>query len=156
MTLVCGDRFNIAERRNALLPGQRAALEARLEGKDTGDTALAIPRRPSGEFLPLTPNQYRLWLHRQLKSDASAYHLSLGARIRGDVRAEALEQCLNCLIERHDALRITFRPVGGEPVQIVSDPFTTTLTVVDLSAVPESERRAMVGAGGLQEEVAAL
>jgi amino acid adenylation domain-containing protein len=140
MKVVAGEHLGIESRRNALSPAQRAILDVRLKGNGAIADVAVTKKRASGEFIPLIPNQHRLWLHQQLAVESASYHLGLGVRIRGEVRSELLELCLNRLIERHDAFRVTFRVVSGEPVQIVSAPFATSLPVVDLSSLADGER----------------
>ncbi len=144
MKVVSHENLGLDWRRNALSPAQRAILDVRLKGEGTIADVAVTKKRASGKFIPLTPNQHRLWLHQQLTVESASYHLGLGVRIRGEVRSELLELCLNRLIERHDALRMTFRVVSGEPVQIVSEPFVTSLPVVDLSSLPDGEREEAV------------
>ncbi|HET7287675.1 MAG TPA: condensation domain-containing protein, partial [Pyrinomonadaceae bacterium] len=52
----------------------------------------------------------------------------------------ALERALTELVRRHEALRTTFRDLHGEPVQVIGKPNPFTVSVEDLSGLPEATR----------------
>jgi non-ribosomal peptide synthetase component F len=135
------DRQRIENRRASLSVRAQAALAARLQGNSSpSGSALAIPKRPAGEAIPLTANQYRLWLHQKLNPASTTYHMSVGALIQGVLRVDILEQSLSQLIERHEALRTTFPTTADEPVQLVSAAWPASLDVVDLTKIPKAGR----------------
>jgi amino acid adenylation domain-containing protein len=66
--------------------------------------------------LPLSFAQQRLWFLAQLDSGISeAYHIPLALRLRGQLNVTALQQALNTLWGRHEALRSVFVDIKGEP-----------------------------------------
>jgi amino acid adenylation domain-containing protein len=141
----------------------RAALKVELsllrffEAPTLADLARSIesPDRSAQEFetptyqaisrvreLPLSFAQQRLWFLDQLEPDSSAYNRPVFIRLIGSLDLPALEQSLNRIVDRHEALRTTFPAVDGQPVQVISGSLTLTLAVEDLSDRPEGERQA--------------
>ena len=75
-------------------------------------------------------------------------HLAL--RLSGRLSEEALEQSLGEILRRHEALRTTFRTVGGQPVQVVSPAHPLQLPMVDLTRLSEPVRQAEAAASGVR------
>ena len=124
-----------------LSPSKRALLELRLKKtKGTTPGEQAIPRRTNRHSAPLSFAQQRLWFINQLEPDNPAYNVPWVRRISGLLRVEALEQSLNEIVRRHEALRTNFVIVDGDPVQVVSDAGPVSISIIDLSVFPESER----------------
>ena len=90
--------------------------------------------------LPLSFCQQRLWFLDQYEPDKSFYNIPFGLRLSGPLNIAALEQSLNEIIRRHEALRTVFPTVEGEPVQIITPSLNRSLPVIDLRDRPESER----------------
>src|SRR5581483_5939332 len=65
-------------------------------------------------------------------------------RIRGKLDTNALERSLNAIVERHESLRTTFHSVEDQPVQVIAPSFQLPLNIVDLSELPDRERRSRV------------
>ncbi len=64
---------------------------------------------------PPTDAQREIWLASQVSEAAScAYNETRRLRFRGPLRRAALHAALQRLVDRHDALRTTFSPDGGE------------------------------------------
>ena len=101
-----------------------------------------IPRRSATELCPLSFAQQRLWFLDQIEPGNPAYNMHVALRLTGRLREEALEQSLNEILRRHEALRTTFRTVGGQPVQVISPLQPLRLPVVDLTRLPASDRQA--------------
>jgi amino acid adenylation domain-containing protein len=94
------------------------------------------------KFLPLSFFQQQLWYVCQFQSGTIAYNQPVAWRLNGAVNLKALEESLNTIIRRHEALRTTFPSVDGKPVQHIHNHLPLTLRVVDLREVPEIERDA--------------
>ena len=91
--------------------------------------------------LPLSFPQERLWFLQQLEpSKAAAYNMPFGFRISGSLNPLVLEQSLNELIQRHEALRTTFSLVEGQPTQVIHSSFSFRLSVVNLQSFPQNQR----------------
>ena len=120
-------------------------LAERIEGlMKVGAGKPAPPLQPveDGDQLPLSFAQQRLWFLDQLMPGSNAYNLPAEMSLDIDLKVGALEQALNEVVRRHEALRTTFVPTGGTAVQKVHPPRQTKLSVVDLSSLPETERAA--------------
>ncbi|MFP2934768.1 condensation domain-containing protein, partial [Pyxidicoccus sp. 3LG] len=91
--------------------------------------------------LPLSFAQQRLWFIDQLEPGSSLYNMPAALRMKGTLDVGALERSISDVAERHEALRTTFASRDGEPVQIIHPAAPLSLPVVDLSALPESERQ---------------
>jgi thioesterase domain-containing protein/acyl carrier protein len=93
--------------------------------------------------IPLSFPQERLWFLEQIEPDrSSAYNIPLALRIQGALNVSALEQSLNEILQRHEALRTTFSSVAGKPVQVIHSQLTLSLEVVALGELPEDQRQA--------------
>jgi len=126
-----------------LSPEQLAKLAYELKASKTSKQQ-EIRRRASGEPCPLSFAQQRLWFIAQLEPDSSAYNCMEGLRMTGELNVPLLEQTLNEVVRRHEALRTTFKLVGDEPAQIVSSEIKLITRVIDLESLPESEREKQV------------
>ncbi len=99
-----------------------------------------VPTSRNGN-IPLSFSQERLWfLHQLEKTRASAYNIPLAFRITGALSPTALEQSINEIVRRHEALRTNFSSVEGKPVQIIHLELALTLTVKDLEKIPHQQR----------------
>jgi amino acid adenylation domain-containing protein len=120
---------------------QAATVEVLLRAGEQLE-APPIGRAPRENALPLSFAQQRLWFLDQLKPNSSFYNIPAAVRLSGTLQITALEQSFREIIRRHESLRTTFGLVDGVPVQIIHEPPAFNLPVLDLSAVPESEREA--------------
>ena len=103
--------------------------------------APVIRRVPRVGALPLSFNQQQLWLVNQLEPDNTAYNMPFSLRLVGLLDRAALENSLNEIVQRHEALRTTINLRDGQPVQQINA-FTVDLSPVDLSVLSEDERQA--------------
>ena len=95
---------------------------------------------PRDRDLPLSFAQQRLWFIDQLDPGNSVYNFPVAVRLKGPLNLRALEQSLNEIVRRHEALRTTFSMVDGQPTQVIAPVLAITLPVIDLSELPEAER----------------
>jgi amino acid adenylation domain-containing protein len=123
---------------NELSTSERAALVMRLKKKSTDSTPeLTIPRRKDSGPVPLSFAQQRLWFVEQLGD--SNYIVPATSRLTGRLDVAALEQSLNEIVRRHEALRTTFTVIDGQPMQVIAPRLPLTLPVHDLSGLPADE-----------------
>ena len=87
---------------------------------------------------PLSFSQERMWVIQSLATESSAYNMSAGLMISGQLDIAALESAVAALCIRHEVLRAVIRTVDGRPVQEVSDEAAATLETVDLRGSGES------------------
>jgi amino acid adenylation domain-containing protein len=89
----------------------------------------AAERRPSRTrtsagtsegYTGLTPGQRAIWLDHQRAGGGPLYHLIADYEIHGTLNAEALEQALDAVVDRHEALRRWFGVADARPVQTVA------------------------------------
>jgi amino acid adenylation domain-containing protein len=90
--------------------------------------------------LPLSFAQQRLWFIDRLEPATSVYNFPVAVRVKGSFNLKALQQSLNEVVRRHEALRTTFSVVEGQPTQTIASKLTIDLPVVDLQALPEAHR----------------
>ncbi len=101
----------------------------------------SIPRQAKrGAPLPLSFAQQRLWFLEQLGTARTAYILATALRLSGHLDRAALEQSINDIVARHEALRTTFLMQDGEPVQIIAPRLQIGLHTEDLRHLPAAER----------------
>jgi amino acid adenylation domain-containing protein len=113
-------------------------------GRGAGPQAPSIVPVPRDGDLPLSFAQQRLWFIDQLEPGRSVYNFPAAVRLKGPLDVVALEQSLNEIVRRHDALRTTFALVDGRPVQVIAPLLTLTLPMVDLRGLRETERETEV------------
>ncbi|NMG21590.1 non-ribosomal peptide synthetase [Brasilonema bromeliae] len=96
------------------------------------------------EAAPLSFAQQRLWFFDQLEPSSTAYHVIKGVKLQGDLNLGVLQQALDAIVAHHEALRTNFVAQEGNPVQIISQPRSVELVVIDLKDCPETERTTIV------------
>src|SRR5689334_6877832 len=100
---------------------KRALLGTLLQEKGLGDiNGDRIPRSKVAGFAPLSFSQERLWFLDRLEPGTAVYNVPTAMRLTGELDQAALEQSINQIISRHEALRTAFTTVGGLPVQVVA------------------------------------
>jgi surfactin family lipopeptide synthetase A len=92
--------------------------------------------------LPLSSFQKQLWFLAQLNPNVPFYNESAIIHINHELNIAALEQSLNKILKRHEALRTIFTTVDGQPIQKIMPPPTLKLPVVDLRDFPLEQREA--------------
>src|SRR5712691_8724915 len=93
---------------------------------------------------PASFAQQRLWFLDQLTPGIPTYNIPAAARLTGKLNVTALEQSLNEIVQRHEALRTTFLVIDGQPVQVIATSLLLPLPVINLEGLPEQEREAEV------------
>ena len=130
--------------------GLAASIEAARRAGQSLQAPPILPVPRDGD-LPLSFAQQRLWFIDQLEPGNSAYNFPAAVRLKGPLNLVALEQSVNEIIKRHEALRTTFATVDGRPVQVVAPALTVGLPVVNLQDLSESEREAEVERLAIEE-----
>jgi len=90
---------------------------------------------------PLSLAQQGLWFLNQLDPGTSAYNVSLGIRLRGNLDRLALGSSLQAIVHRHEILRTTFGVDAGRPIQIVAPDLQLETSLVDLTDADSNERQ---------------
>ncbi|GAA0460375.1 condensation domain-containing protein [Sphingomonas molluscorum] len=94
--------------------------------------------------------QARLWFLAQKAPEDTSYNMAYRLAIRGEAKADAIEEALHGLQGRHEILRTTFELSDGEVRQIVRPQLFPTIDRIDLSSSPEGERDALAQALALE------
>jgi amino acid adenylation domain-containing protein len=115
-----------------LSPQQRDVLLRRLKQKNVENTRPKIIPQ-SKENIPLSFAQQRLWFIDQLAPGTPAYNIPVAIRLTGALNVIALEQSINAVIRRHEALRTTFKTINGQSNQVIAPVLTLKLPIVELS-----------------------
>jgi len=131
---------DLTERINSLSPAKRALLEQLLKKKRDAAGEQVILRRANRDAAPLSFSQESQWFLDQLEPNSSLYNINKGLRLRGSLNLPALQQSLDTIVARHEALCTTFAAIDGCPVQVIAEPQAMSLSVVDLSRRPEVGR----------------
>src|SRR2546425_9846604 len=130
--------------RIANLPPEKLALFfMRLKGESVETRPDQVtPRRNGNHLIPLSFAQQRLWFIDQLNPNTPAYNMPAPLRFTGPMNLPVLEQSLQEIVRRHEALRTTFEAVKGQPVQVIAPELKLSMPFIDLGSLPESERMA--------------
>ncbi|HEU4595117.1 MAG TPA: amino acid adenylation domain-containing protein, partial [Pyrinomonadaceae bacterium] len=117
-----------------------AELSAAIDA--TARSVSGPPIRPAerGEALPMSFAQQRLWFLDQLEPGNPSYNQASAIRFRGELNSEALEQCLNEIVRRHEVLRTVFTNHEGHPRQVIIPSLTIPLRRYDLRDLRDDER----------------
>ncbi|MGB8688992.1 MAG: amino acid adenylation domain-containing protein [Microcoleus sp.] len=94
--------------------------------------------------LQLSFAQQRMWFLHQLDSSSPFYNESLQIQIIGALNVTVLEQSVNEIIRRHEALRTTFPTIEGVPFQAIAPTLTITLPIVNLQGLTEASVQELV------------
>jgi amino acid adenylation domain-containing protein len=90
--------------------------------------------------LPLSFAQQRLWFLDQLKGANAIYNMPTALRMIGPLDPEALQQCVDRIVQRHEALRTTFQAAEGSAVQVIAEQSSIPIELVNLDELEESEQ----------------
>jgi amino acid adenylation domain-containing protein/FkbH-like protein len=90
---------------------------------------------------PLSFAQQRLWFLDQLEPNSCLYNIGSVARVDGGIDTTLLEQSIDAVVGRHEALRTRFICPDENPVQIVDPHRRFQLEVVDLSSCAQQHDR---------------
>ena len=99
---------------------------------------------PATRTAPLSFAQQRLWFLDQYEPDNILYNIPAAIRLNGALNVKALEQSLNEIVKRHEALRTTFAVVERPPVQVINEPRDFRLTVIELRENLSEKKEATV------------
>ncbi|MEE8585089.1 MAG: amino acid adenylation domain-containing protein, partial [Acidobacteriota bacterium] len=90
--------------------------------------------------MPLSYAQQRLWFLEQLTQQSAVYNIPAAFRLKGPLKAAALEGGFREIVRRHEALRTCFPTRQGKPLQVIRQEVHFSLPLVDLTAFPEGRR----------------
>jgi hypothetical protein len=91
--------------------------------------------------LPASFAQVGGWILEQLQPATFLYNLTVGWRMRGDLKVQCLEWSFAEMVRRHEVLRTTLRFVDGRLLQIILPAPEFVMPVIDLSTCEADRRR---------------
>ena len=104
--------------------------------------------------MPLSFAQQRLWFLDRLEPGSPFYNIPEAVRIKGSLKPQILERCINAIIERHEILRTNFIEENGQPKLVISDKRLIKINISDLRHLEPAEREKqgldLVQASGMQ------
>ena len=90
---------------------------------------------------PAAVAQEAFWFLDQLEPGSSALNVAVRFHLAGPLDGQLMEKAFNEMIKRHEILRTHLELEAGDLKQVVLPSVQITLDVIDLSHLPESERR---------------
>ncbi len=108
------------------------------------DAHLPIVPTSRATTVPASFAQQRMWFMDRLVPGRPLYNIAVVLHLTGMLDVAALEQAINEIVRRHEALRTTFDEVHGQLVQTIVAWQPFELLVDDLRAVAEAERPALI------------
>ncbi|MDD2032810.1 amino acid adenylation domain-containing protein [Pseudomonas sp. 39167] len=108
--------------------------------EEDADAMQARSSRSRPDRAPLSFAQQRLWLEQQRDPSRSAYNLPRALRLTGKLNADALEQALNRVIDRHDILRTAFTEIDGAATQVIERNASLIVHRENLAALDQPTR----------------
>lgn len=120
-----------------------AAVSARIRETTSGaseeERSRPRPRTRTGP-VPLSYAQRRFWFLDRLAPGNPFYNVADVVNLRGVLNLEALQQAIDAIVGRHEALRTTFDERDGEPVQTLLDEQSVPITKIDLGNLGDRDR----------------
>ncbi|WDF58187.1 amino acid adenylation domain-containing protein [Flavobacterium sp. KACC 22758] len=115
-----------------------AALSKQLKEKKY----IPIEKAAVSKSYPLTASQHRFWVLSQVGDASLAYNLSMPLKFKGELDSVKLEESFRFLINRHEALRTSFKlDENGEARQFITsmEELDFNIKYIDLSSNTEKE-----------------
>ena len=75
-----------------------------------------IPIAPASEYYPVSSTQKRIYFLWEVDKFSIGYNMPVAFKMNGKIEIVRLESCIKQLIARHDAFRMSFRIISGQPV----------------------------------------
>jgi amino acid adenylation domain-containing protein len=139
----------IAERFHQLPPTKQQLVyqKIRQDGLSVRQFPVLADSAKVAHYRALSYAQQRQWFLWHLDPDSSAYHISGGLLLKGQLDIAALQQVFTTLITRHEALRTYFeQSEDGEIEQVVHQQMPFTVQHIDLQNTSASEQEKAVSA----------
>jgi amino acid adenylation domain-containing protein len=137
MTIRENQAATMDRREEKFSEAKRRLLEQRLHGRALRTEIDPIRPRPAGAKVPLSAEQRRVWFHASQQLNLPVYNEPLTIRRHGSFDLQIFEASFNEVLRRHEAWRTSFSPEGE---QVIHDNLRVTFSLLDLSALAETER----------------
>ncbi len=148
-----GNKLQCNAPKNALTPQLRSELAERkqeiidlLKNNNLVDSYTSSTIQPVGrdQILPLSFAQQRLWFIDRLEPNKSFYNIPEAIRFKGNLNVDILQQSLDAIVSHHEILRTNYIEADGNPIQIISEPHSVTLKIIDLQQYEKIEQEVEV------------
>ncbi len=103
--------------------------------------ATLLERKSREKQYPASFTQEALWFLNRLNPIQTTFSRFPDVRLRGPLRVDIVELVLNEILRRHEILRTRFPERDGSPVQVVEPFEPRTFPLIDLSHLPDDEKR---------------
>ena len=100
-----------------------------------------LQRAERGREVPLSFAQRRMWFLDQLDPGSVSYTVPNSIQFNGMLEPEKLEMALSEIVRRHESLRTTFLSREGEPFQVIHDPESVLIPLLDLTGLALEQRQ---------------
>ena len=104
-----------------------------------GEKYEPIPKAEGKEYYPMSSTQKRTYFINQIEIHGTAYNMPQSLRLTAEVRAEAIRDAIQELINRHEILRTDFLMIEGEPVQKIRKSAQADFKYIEDSETNEAE-----------------
>ena len=99
-----------------------------------------------GNISPASFMQEQLWVLHQLDKTSDAYNVPVAIQINGPLDLSALQNSLDAIVRRHEALRTTLKISDGVLVQAVNPSLEVKITLKDLRGKSEKQANEFLSA----------
>ncbi len=96
--------------------------------------------RPADARPTLSFAQQRLWFIDQMGGAGAVYNIPCAIRLQGALRADALQQALQAIVDRHEILRTVLPEIEGEAVPTLRADARVELPCVDMLGLADDAR----------------
>ncbi|MCK4765346.1 MAG: amino acid adenylation domain-containing protein [Candidatus Aminicenantes bacterium] len=114
---------------------------ARLVSRGGQDKFMDLETVEKQEYYELSYNQKRLFLLDQIDLESAVFNMPGLIRLEEELDETLLEKVVHLMVQRHESLRTGFKIVNDNPVQYVTTAVESPLKKIDLSALPEVEKK---------------
>lgn len=100
-----------------------------------------ISKRAPSQVAPLSPVQQSYWfLHQLEEGQAATYNITAATKVSGAFNIHAFERSMQCIVDRHEALRTNFRTIDGELVQVISPRSLSIESIANIEGTDNTQR----------------
>lgn len=125
------------------------AIQSRIQSKEPPVPRI-VPASRSGD-IPLSFSQSRLWFLDNLIPNNPFYNVPAAIQLTGPVQKDLLEQTVNEIVKRHEALRTTFSIGEAGPIQVIHPAVTIPIPLVELRELSEAKQEQAVQQLAIEE-----
>jgi hypothetical protein len=136
---ITGTSFETTASSRRVTPAGSSRISS--EGFDVANPLSDMTEQQVSRGLEVSRQQQRFWVLDQLEHTGGLHNLPMGLRFQGPVDRRTLEKSLTALSAKHDVLRSRFITEKDAPRAVISPPLPISLPIVDLTHLPQPERK---------------